>query len=473
MKKAIKILFIGILVSFEVNAQTYINRLYDYDGTNSFSNHATTAIELPNGDFLVGGNKFLPSFGALHFIRINTNGDTVLTKSYPKLNCGYYTAIGNSLIKCLDGNYAQAGAYADSGSTALNALLVKLTENGDTLWTKTYGGVNFDNANIVCQTPDSGFVMMGVTQSFSTGSASDFYLIKTDKNGVFQWQQVYGTTLTEDCVSGQITLDGGFILSGHRNNQLHVVKTDSNGNFQWEKVYAGTAGQAFVKQLQDSTYILVGSKFVAGLSNQAYMAKLTKLGVVIWSQTYGGTGDQQFYAIPVILSDGSIVCSGVTTVADSWGLLIKTDSLGNQQWLRTYFANSTNANYIYDIKLANNNGFVMTGSGNVSGQDSWLVKVDSSGCEIANCNVGVNEVQILDSQLFLYPNPASSEINISIDGENINDYEISIINILGEIQKIKIENSKIAVSEFASGVYFISAIRKDGKQRMSQKFVKE
>ena len=115
----------------------------------------------------------------------------------------------------------------------------------------------------------------------------------------------------------------------------------------------------------------------------------------------------------------------------------------------------------------------MSGFGLVATSDPWLVKVDSSGCEIANCNVGVNEVQILDSQLFLYPNPASSEITISIDGENINEYEISIINILGEIQKIKIENSKIAVSEFASGVYFISAIRKDGKQRMSQKFVKE
>ena len=48
-----------------------------------------------------------------------------------------------------------------------------------------------------------------------------------------------------------------------------------------------------------------------------------------------------------------------------------------------------------------------------------------------------------------------------------------IINILGEIQKVKIENSKISVSEFASGVYFISAIRKNGEQRLSQKFAKK
>ena len=463
-KMKIKFLFSIFLFLFfsticeNVNAQTYFNKLYDYDGTNSTSNHATASIELSNGDFLISGNKFLPSFGALHFIRINTNGDTILTKSYPKLNCGYYTAIGNSLIKCLDGNYAQAGAYADSGSTALNALLVKLTENGDTLWTKTYGGVNFDNANIVCQTPDSGFVMMGVTQSYSTGSASDFYLIKTDKNGVFQWQQVYGTTLTEDCVSGQITLDGGFILSGHRNNQLHVVKTDSNGSFQWEKVYAGTAGQAFVKQLPDSTYILVGSKFVAGLSNQAYMAKLTKLGVIIWSQTYGGIGDQQFYAIPIILSDGSIVCSGVSTVADSWGLLIKTDSLGNQQWLRTYFANSTNANYIYDVKLTSNNEFIMTGSGNVSGQDAWVVKVDSSGCEIANCNVGVNESNSENLNLKIYPNPTNFTATIEFDNPTNQNCTLTIFDLRGQlvrtIKNITTDKVEIERQSLARGLYF-------------------
>ncbi len=78
----------------------------------------------------------------------------------------------------------------------------------------------FDNANCVVQTPDSGFVMMGVTQSFSNGAASDFYMIKTDKNGNFLWQKAYGTTLAEDCVSGQMTLDGGFIMARHKKQRI-------------------------------------------------------------------------------------------------------------------------------------------------------------------------------------------------------------------------------------------------------------
>ncbi|HEY0029911.1 MAG TPA: T9SS type A sorting domain-containing protein [Bacteroidia bacterium] len=473
MKFVYTIALLILTFADSAKAQVYFNKLYDYDGSNSTSNHATSCIELSNGDFLIGGNKFLPSFGALHFLRINSNGDTVLTKSYPKPGCGYYTATGNSLIKCYDGNYVQAGAYTDSGSTSLDALLIKLTENGDTLWTRTYGGANFDNANVVCQTLDSGFVMMGVTQSYSAGAASDFYLIKTDKNGVFQWQKVYGTTLPEDCLSGQITLDGGFILAGHKNNQLHIVKTDGNGNFQWEKTYPGTAGQAFVKQLADSTYILVGAKSVAGLGYQAYMAKLTKSGTITWSKTYGGSGDQQFYSMPIILNDGSIVSSGVSTLADPWGLLIKTDSSGNQQWLRTFYANSFNANYVYDLKLTSNNEFIMVGSGNVTGQDAWVIMVDSAGCEIANCNVGIEEFESSDSKLHVFPNPASSEITLSIEGEELNGYEITITDILGKQQKMNGDHSKIPVSQLTSGVYIISAKRMDGKKYFSEKFLKQ
>jgi hypothetical protein len=305
MKKAIKILFIGIFVSLETYAQVYFNNNYEY--YSSISN-ASTVIELDTNGYLFPSCNYGSGYGSLLINRVDSDGDTLWTREYIKNLHSYSTGASNSIIKTFDASYVFCGSLLDSIGNR-DALLVKLSINGDTLWTKTYGGANFDNANIVCQTSDSGFVMMGVTQSFSTGSASDFYLIKTDKNGVFQWQQAYGTTLAEDCVSGQITLDGGFVLSGHRNNQLHIVKVDSNGNFQWEKLYSGTAGQGFVRQLVDSTYILVGSKSIVGLSYQAYMAKLTKLGVVIWSQTYGGVGDQQFFAVPIVLSDGSIAVS--------------------------------------------------------------------------------------------------------------------------------------------------------------------
>ena len=272
-------LFFFILFITKLYSQNYFNKLYNYD---NFGNFANTIYEYNNGDFLIAGQKTSAgSLGSLHFIRINSNGDTVYSKRYPQLNHYRYCGASGSLIKSLDNNLILGGADLDS-SFSYNALLVKLTEDGDTLWTKTYGGANFDNANIVHQTADSGFVLMGVTQSYSVGPASDFYMIKTDKNGNFEWQKTYGTSATEDCVSGQITLDGGFILSGRKSNMFYIVKTDSVGNFQWDKMYSTTKGVCFIKQLADSSYILTGARAISGFGDQAYIIKINKIGTVIW-----------------------------------------------------------------------------------------------------------------------------------------------------------------------------------------------
>lgn len=474
MRSFITILFIIILMSFQAQGQSYFNRVYNYLGTSSYNNAASSSYEYSNGDFLISGQKYYSfSFGALCFIRINSIGDTLYYKRYSKPYCRYYGGASGSLIKCYDGHLAQCGVFVDSSGN-FDGLLVKLTEDGDTLWTKTYGGPNFDNANVVCQTPDSGFVLMGVTQSFGPGTASNFYLVKTDKNGNQQWQQVYGTTAPEDCVSGQITLDGGFIMSGIRNSALYIIKADSNGNFEWDRQFTGTAGTGFIKQSADSTYILVGSQLVSGFSYQAYMTKLTKTGSTIWQKTYGTvTRDEQFYTVPLILSDGSIVCAGQSSTTNNWGLLIKTDSGGNQQWMRNYYANPSNNSYVYDLKATSDNGFIMVGSGNITGQDAWVVKTDEYGCEVSNCNVGVNEVEITDDKLSLYPNPASTTITLELTNENINDCTIEIIDVLGKVQKVQINGSVLDVSELSPGLYFVSLLSNDGLIRISKKFVKE
>ncbi|MCE3279867.1 MAG: repeat protein [Bacteroidetes bacterium] len=469
--------YLLILFNFcivDVYAQTYFNRKYDY-GNTATSNEARSCIELSNGDFLISGHKYLPDYGAIHFIRINQFGDTILTKKYPQTDCALYGGASGSLIKCLDGNFVQCGSFINPNvSNKPDALLIKLNEFGDTLWMKKYGGVNFDNANIVCQTPDSGFVLMGCTQSYSAGPASDFYMIKTDKNGDQLWQKNFLTSSPEDCVSGQMTLDGGFIMSGIRNSELFLLKTDSNGNFQWLKQMYGSAGTGFIKQLQDSTYLVVGSKLITGLSYQAYMAKINSSGTtIIWEKTYGTWGDQQFYTIPVILADGSIVIAGQSLLgAYNNGLLIKTDSIGNQKWLRHYYLNPSGNNYIFDLKHTSDNGFIMVGSGNLTGQDAWVVKVDEFGCPIINCSVGLNELEISDGILTLYPNPANKEINLQISAFEISNLQITVFNILGEDQNVQIRNSTIDISQLAEGVYFVSVTDTYGR-RWVEKFVKQ
>ena len=200
--------------------------------------------------------------------------------------------------------------------------------------------------------------------------------------------------------------------------------------------------------------------------------KISKTGAQLWKKNYGGSYNQQFYAVPILLNDGSIVCAGYSNIISgfAWGYLVKTDSAGNEIWHRTYYETSSSTqDYFYDVKQTSDNGFIMSGLST----NGWLVKVDSAGCDIANCNVGINEFEFQGSPFNVFPNPAGNEIDLSIEGENLNDYEISIINVLGEIQKIKMHQSTISVSGFSSGIYFIYALSREGKQRLVQKFVKE
>ena len=71
-----------------------------------------------------------------------------------------------------------AGCTESFGAGERDFYLVKTNSQGDTLWTRTYGGSNEDYAYSVQQTDDGGYILAGYTESFGAGGA-DFYLVKT------------------------------------------------------------------------------------------------------------------------------------------------------------------------------------------------------------------------------------------------------------------------------------------------------
>jgi hypothetical protein len=139
-------------------------------------------------------------------------------------------------------------------------------EPGDSLWTKIYGGSSHDHGFSVQQTDDGGYIMAGKTSSFGAG-VDDFYLVKTNADGDTSWTRTYGGEIYDRGYSVQQTTDGGYIVAGHTNSfgagnfDAYLVKTDTNGDTIWTCTHGGSnTDYCFsVQETEDSCYICCGS----------------------------------------------------------------------------------------------------------------------------------------------------------------------------------------------------------------------
>ena len=109
------------------------------------------------------------------------------------------------------------------------------TPSTQTVWQKTYDGSNYDWAYSIQQTKDGGYIVAGETNSFGAGDR-DVYIIKLDENGNKVWEKTFGGSGDDYARSIQQTNDGGYIVVGGTNSfgaggaDVYVIKMDSVGN---------------------------------------------------------------------------------------------------------------------------------------------------------------------------------------------------------------------------------------------------
>ena len=100
-------------------------------------------------------------------------------------------------------------------------------------WQQTYGGEDEDQAMDAFQTEDGGYLVVGYDELFGQVEW-DGWIVKTDENGDSLWSREYGGDASDFLFYG-MELDGGdFVFSGRtqslgNDEEFWLVKTDNEG----------------------------------------------------------------------------------------------------------------------------------------------------------------------------------------------------------------------------------------------------
>ena len=341
-----------------------------------------------DGCYIMGG--YSNSFGAgdndVYLVKTDADGDTLWTRTYG----GIGTDKCKSVQQCSDGGYIIAGETNSFGAGNYDIYLIKTDANGDTLWTRTFGGTGIDRGESVIEATDDGYIVTGTTGSFGAGG-KDVYLIKTDANGNTLWTKTFGAINNEEGQSVLQTTDGDYIIAGFTNsfgaggNDVYLIKTDVNGDTLWTSTHGGTNDDRgySVQQCNDGSFVIAGDtkSSGAGLSD-FYLVKTDANGETLWTNAYGGSAIDIGYSVQQD-SDGGYIIAGSTqsfNVGYFDIYLVKTDAIGDTLWTRTY--GSFDYEHGRSVQLTTDGNYVVAGWTFSYGPGItafWLLKITGEG----------------------------------------------------------------------------------------------
>jgi len=245
------------------------------------------------------------------------------------------------VLETSDGGFILIGDQDNSGQGDSDIWLIKTNSQGDSLWTRSYGGTQSDQGYDILADEDGGFVLLGSTESQGNGG-KDIWLFKIDVNGNEQWSHTYGNGSDDVGHSMIHTYDGGYMIRyviesyGEGNTAVGLLRLGPNREEVWTRTIGGSkgiAGTSF-QRISDDEYVMSCSLFDNGdNAYNAYLIKINDSGDILWDASFGDIENDKARSVIQTL-DGGYAMVGSTNnfgngdkfTSDLW--LIKTDSKG-------------------------------------------------------------------------------------------------------------------------------------------------
>lgn len=440
MKKHITLLLALSFCIMQMRAQTWQKTF----GTGGYYG-SCVAKSLDNG-FLIGGST--PS-GVGFLMKTDSAANPVWTKTYENSGTGSVSNISlfpdSSILMCgtfgssstimkltSGGNVTFARKYTGGTPDAIvsstgdiytygnDGSLLKVSSTGALFWEKFFKRNVTENASIkdVVELPNGTFIGVG-----NGGSLNEHnFVVNFDVNGDTLWTEYFGSLgmYLESVVAYN---DGSFIACGGQsagcNTQL--VKFNSTGGVVWHKILTSCPWYSpeLLKGAGGNVYI-IGSD----LAMDIHIMKIDAAGNVVWANNYGSTSNEYFGGA-ALSSNNQIVVVGTTLgfSTSTGAYMIVTDTLGSSA-CNTSTSTVTTSPYSLSIYR----GAQITTPATFNSTTINLNTATPSSSVLCT-TVGIDELEINDKNLSVFPNPATNSVSLFLEGEST----IDVINSAGVV----------------------------------------
>lgn len=485
--KFFSIAFLGIGLQSSLAQQQFIQ----VHGGGSYD-FGTGVIETNDG-YLVAGytSSFDPGFSSQILIMgVNDNGFSPWRKTYGST----LSEVATDFVKSPTSDEYLIAGFTETIDQTYQALAMKFDANGDTLWTRTYGGSEWDFCNSAVALSNGGFALVG--QTFSDGAVNgDFYLIRIDSNGDTLWTKSFGGEGEDEGNSIAATTDGGFLLAGTTTSfgagglDMYVVRTDLNGDTLWTKTYGGVEDDVCndIAMSANGDFVIVGGSYnLTPGKSDFIIRKQTPTGDDVWVKSDSRDGDNFLTDVIIEPSTQYVTVVGYLTdgpFGGEDGRILRYGPGGTWNGVAKDHGSGEKDRF-EDVKLASDGGYIIVGS--TQGyyerfDDVWLVKTDFDGLTVPE-ELGVDEIETEQGtfKVCFVPNPVTDIAAFSISGfadllkDNNEVLELRVLNAVGQlelIQAINTANTLFQAGDLSPGIKFYQLIS-ESKLLATGKFLK-
>ena len=232
---------------------------------------------------------------------------------------------------------------------------MKLTLDGDVLWEKTWGGEGYEQAWAVTPAEGDGYYIFGETDSYGAGDR-DFFLLKVTEDGNEEWYRTYGHAYRE-WPYGMLQLSNGDLLifgftesETSRERNQYVLRVGKDGSVIWEHTVESPEEEFVLDALETAEGDLV---LAVGIASDGKLVKLDADGQSQWERRYELPG-WQFASQVAQTEDGGFLLAGFVmgpkSQADTW--LAHCTSTGELEWETSFGSPSFDdyANSMIELK---------------------------------------------------------------------------------------------------------------------------